>query len=309
MEKKFDSLTIFEFQTRFPDDRACLAYLSEQKWGDGYRCPKCGNNRFCAGEKEFNRQCTKCRYISSPTSGTLFHKVKFPLLKAFYLAYYVSTSKKGISSTELSRKLGLRQKTCWLFKQKVMNGMKSSGQFKISGMAEVDETVVGGQEEGVRGRKNKKEKAGSIWQEQRKTERLQISGISFSNQCTGLSKILEHLRGKQKRLQITARHDKQDTHENKYRKTRHSGTRCGNCHGRKSQTDKRNRIRLRLRKSHQNKGLSDTAGKTSLPDYYYYKQTESDVYINPKVVLRQIWCKITTLKPPYKNTVILLIFR
>ena len=79
-----------------------------------------------------------------------------------------------------------------------MNGMKSSGQFKISGMAEVDETVVGGQEEGVRGRKNKKEKAGSIWQEQRKTERLQISGISFSNQCTGLSKILEHLRGKQK---------------------------------------------------------------------------------------------------------------
>ena len=49
-----------------------------------------------------------------------------------------------------------------------MNGMKSSGQFKISGMAEVDETVVGGQEEGVRGRKNKKEKAGSIWQEQRK---------------------------------------------------------------------------------------------------------------------------------------------
>ena len=158
MEKRFKSLTIFEFQTRFPDDRACLTYLSEEKWGDGYICPKCGNARFCAGEKEFNRQCTKCRYISSPTSGTLFHKVKFPLLKAFYIVYYVSTSKKGISSTELSRKLGLRQKTCWLFKQKAMNGMKSSGQFKISGMAEVDETVVGGQEEGVRGRKNKKKK-------------------------------------------------------------------------------------------------------------------------------------------------------
>ena len=156
MEKKFESLTILEFQTRFPDDRACLIYLSELKWEDGYTCSKCGNTRFCDGEKEFNRQCTKCRYISSPTSGTLFHKVKFSLLKAFYIVYYVSTNKKGVSSTELSRKLGLRQKTCWLFKHKVMNGMKSSGQFKISGMAEVDETVLGGQEEGVRGRKNKK---------------------------------------------------------------------------------------------------------------------------------------------------------
>jgi hypothetical protein len=97
-------------------------------------------------------------YIGSPTSGTLFHKVKFSLRKAFYIVFYLSTSKKGISSTELSRKLGLRQKTCWLFKQKVMVAMKSSGQFLLQGKVEVDETVVGGQEEGVVGRKNKKKK-------------------------------------------------------------------------------------------------------------------------------------------------------
>lgn len=158
MEQLFQSLTIFDFQSRFPDDRACLSYLSELKWADGYSCPKCGNTKYCGGDREFSRQCTKCRHICSPTSGTLFHKVKFPLLKAFYIVYYVSTNRKGISSTELSRKLGLRQKTCWMFKQKVMHGMKSSGQFKITGKAEVDETVVGGQEEGVRGRKNDKKK-------------------------------------------------------------------------------------------------------------------------------------------------------
>ena len=158
MEQQFKSLTIFDFQAKFPDDPACLSYLSELKWGDGYVCPKCGNTKYCGGDKEFSRQCTKCRHISSPTSGTLFHKVKFPLLKAFYIVYYVGTNRKGISSTELSRKLGLRQKTCWLFKQKVMRGMKSSGQFRITGKAEVDETVVGGQEEGVRGRGNDKKK-------------------------------------------------------------------------------------------------------------------------------------------------------
>jgi hypothetical protein len=156
MEKKFDSLTIFEFQQRFPDEDACLAYLARKKWGDGYVCPRCGNTKFCKGEKEHNRQCTRCRYISSPTSGTLFHKVKFPLLKAFYVVYYVSTNKKGISSTELSRKLGLRQKTCWLFKQKVMVAMRSSGRSLLQGKVEVDETAVGGQEEGVVGRKNGK---------------------------------------------------------------------------------------------------------------------------------------------------------
>lgn len=54
---------------------------------------------------------------------------------------------KGITSTELSRKLDLRQKTCWAFKRKVMKAMKSSGNYPITGDAEVDETVFGGQEE------------------------------------------------------------------------------------------------------------------------------------------------------------------
>ena len=154
MEKRFESLSLFEFQEKFPDEEACLRYLTELKWASGYTCPHCGNTKYCQGNKPYSRQCTKCNQISSPTSGTLFHMVKFPLLKAFYIVYYVSTSKKGIASTELSRKLQLRQKTCWLFKQKVMAAMKSSGKYAMKGKVEVDETVVGGQEEGVVGRKN-----------------------------------------------------------------------------------------------------------------------------------------------------------
>ncbi len=63
----------------------------------------------------------------------------------------MSTNKKGIASTE-SRKLGLRQKTCWLFQHKVMKAMASSGKYPLMGKVEVDETVVGEQEEGVVGR-------------------------------------------------------------------------------------------------------------------------------------------------------------
>ncbi len=101
-------------------------------------------------------QSTRCSYVESPTSQTLFHKVKFDLVKAFYIVYFVSTNKKGITSTELSRKLSLRQKTCWSFKRKVMEVMKSLGKHPVSGFFEVDETFIGGQETGVRGRKKKK---------------------------------------------------------------------------------------------------------------------------------------------------------
>jgi len=158
MEKKYESLMLFEFQQRFPDDEACMEYLSQLKWGKGYVCSRCGNTKYCKGKKKYERQCTRCRYIESPTSGTLFHKIKFSIQKAFYIVYYVSTTKKGISTTELSRKLGLRQKTCWLFKRKVMVAMRSSGKYLMRGEVEVDETVIGGEEEGVIGRKNEKKK-------------------------------------------------------------------------------------------------------------------------------------------------------
>jgi hypothetical protein len=158
MEKAYNSLSLFDFQQRFASDSQCLAYLATEKWKNGYECSRCEHTSYCQGNTLYARQCTRCKYIESPTSGTLFHKVKFPLLKAFYIVYFISTSKKGISSTELSRKLGLRQKTCWYFKRKVMKAMESSGKHPLEGDVDVDEFFVGGQEEGKKGRgkENKK---------------------------------------------------------------------------------------------------------------------------------------------------------
>lgn len=158
MEKRFKSLSLFEFQSRFPDSDKCREYLAELKWKDGYSCAKCGHGKHCRGVGAYDRQCTSCGYIESPTAGTLFHRLKFPLLKAFYIVYYVSTCKSGISSTELSRKLELRQKTCWLFKQKVMKAMESSKSFPMAGKVDVDETYVGGQDEEAVGRNEGKKK-------------------------------------------------------------------------------------------------------------------------------------------------------
>ena len=146
-------LSLFEFQGKFSTDRDCIEHLSMLKWSKGFECKKCKHTHYCKGIKEFDRQCTKCNYLESPTAGTLFHHVKFPLLKAFYMVYFISTNKKGITSTELSRKLDLKQKVCWLFKRKVMKSMESSGNFLLEGTVEVDETFVGGSDENSKGRK------------------------------------------------------------------------------------------------------------------------------------------------------------
>ena len=158
MEKRYQSLSLFEFQKRFPDEQSCIEHLEQLKWANGFVCDKCGHTHFCKGKAPHSRQCTKCRYQASPTSGTLFHKIKFPLHKAFYILYFMATNKKGISSTELSRKLDLRQKTCWAFRKKVTQAMASSQSFPLQGVVEVDETVVGQQEEEANGRKNIKKK-------------------------------------------------------------------------------------------------------------------------------------------------------
>lgn len=144
------------FYKRFDSDDSCYSYLSEIKWsGNSYVCKKCGNTHYCKGRSPYSRRCTRCKYDESVTSGTMFDKCKFPLLLAFHIAFKICTKKKGMSSIELSEEYGLRQKTCWEFKWKIQQAMKSSGKHPLTGEVHVDEFYVGGEEEGIIGRNTK----------------------------------------------------------------------------------------------------------------------------------------------------------
>lgn len=129
-----------------------MKYIADLKWEDGYKCKRCGSEKYIKGSKPFNRRCLKCKYNESPTAGTMFDKVKFSLLVAFHIAFKVATKKKGMSTLELSREFGLRQKTCWGFKWKIQQAMRSSLQTPLTGVVHVDEFWVGGPEEQKRGR-------------------------------------------------------------------------------------------------------------------------------------------------------------
>ncbi len=158
----FKGLNVLEFTERFSTDDKCRAYLSELKWEKGYQCSNCGHPHYHNGKEIGRRVCSKCKYSESATARTLFHKLKFPLRKAFHIVYTMSCNKKGISSYELSRQLGLRQKTCWFFRHKVQEAMRSSGNNLLDGRIEVDEFFVGGPETGKTGRGVEKKKQVAI---------------------------------------------------------------------------------------------------------------------------------------------------
>lgn len=154
----FKGLNIISFGDKFSTDEKCYEYLADIKWENGYNCAKCGNLKYFAGKQPKGRCCTKCHYDESPTAHTMFHNLRFSIQKAFYIVFMVVTCKIGVSTHELGRKLELRQKTCWLFKRKVMEAMKSSKKMPLKGKVEVDEFFVGGPQEGKKGRSEGKKR-------------------------------------------------------------------------------------------------------------------------------------------------------
>lgn len=116
-------LTQEQLNELFESDEKCLAFLAELKWGQGFTCRKCGNTNSCPGKAPHSKRCTKCKSEESATNGTIFHNCKFPISKAFYIAYNVCKGKEDVSTYEFARRLSLRQMTCWNFKTKIQQAL------------------------------------------------------------------------------------------------------------------------------------------------------------------------------------------
>jgi hypothetical protein len=118
-----EGLSPEQLQEMFQSDEKCLEFLANLKWENGFVCKKCGNTNSCPGKEPYSRRCTKCKTKETATNGTIFHGVKFPISKAFYIAYNVCRGHEDISSYEFGRRLSLRQMTCWNFKTKIKHAL------------------------------------------------------------------------------------------------------------------------------------------------------------------------------------------
>lgn len=154
--------SLSEFQRRFSTEEACRQYLVASRWLDGYRCPRCQHPEAYTVMERGLLQCKSCRYQVSVTAGTVMHRSHTALRDWFWAAYLVTTHTPGFSALQLQRQLGLtRYETAWAMLHKLRRAMVRPERDRISGTVEVDETYVGGFEEG-RGGGRKRESTKAI---------------------------------------------------------------------------------------------------------------------------------------------------
>ncbi|MGK7396010.1 MAG: IS1595 family transposase [Candidatus Cyclobacteriaceae bacterium M3_2C_046] len=142
MFDEFKGRSLIKFTEFFSDTEKCKNYLSQIKWKDGFKCPSCGHDQSWKGVKPYTKVCKNCRYIESITANTIFHKIKFDLRKAFFILFEMSATTKSCSSTIMSARYEINQKTAWLFMSKVRKAMESSKLHPLKGPCEVGDFTI-----------------------------------------------------------------------------------------------------------------------------------------------------------------------
>ena len=141
-----------EFEQWFATERACRDYLWRIRYPDGFICRRCGCTEGWPARRGLYR-CQQCDYQVSATAGTIFQGTRKPLRVWFRAMWYVVNQKQGISALGLQRVLGLGSyRTAWTWMHKLRVAMVRPGRDRLAGTVQVDETYVGGERSGKRGR-------------------------------------------------------------------------------------------------------------------------------------------------------------
>jgi transposase-like protein/ribosomal protein L37E len=140
--------TMFEFEERFGSEEACVAYLRQRRWPEGFVCPRCGGRRAWQLRTRALDECAACGHQVSLTAGTAFAGTRKPLRLWFRVMGELLFSKRGCSALELTRRFPLSYETAWTWLHKLRSCMDRSGGDPLSGSVEVDETYLGGRDDG-----------------------------------------------------------------------------------------------------------------------------------------------------------------
>lgn len=141
--QKFTNL--MSLMSYFKDEQVCRDYLELVRWDGKLKCAY----KDCEHDKVYKcngrYKCAKCERIYSVRVGTIFEDSKIPLQKWFAAIYLITSHKKGISSLQLHRDLGITQKSAWYLNHRIRHTFGFDVP-KLSGIVEADETFIGGKE-------------------------------------------------------------------------------------------------------------------------------------------------------------------
>lgn len=140
-------------EARFHDEAEARKHLESIRWPDGPVCAHCGSDsRISVLNGKAHRPgllfCGECRKQFSVTVGTVFERSKVPLHKWLLATHLLCSSKKGVSSHQIHRTLGVTYKTAWFMTHRIREAMKDTSTAPLggagsSGIVEADETYFG----------------------------------------------------------------------------------------------------------------------------------------------------------------------
>ena len=148
------TMTLSQTMTRFSTEEACKQFLQQQRWPNGVKCPRCGNEKVWALKtRPFHWICKaktcggRNGYRFSVITKTVFENTNYPLGTWFQVIFLILQSKKGISALQVQRMIGSgAYRTAWYMCHRIRAAMKDGGFAKLMGEVEVDETFIGGKD-------------------------------------------------------------------------------------------------------------------------------------------------------------------
>lgn len=158
-----DKITISTLQLfqMFPDQETARSYLEKRRWPEGPKCSCCGlGDRITVRKGDYYR-CNQCKEDFTVRTGTIFERSHVPLHKWIYAMYLLVTVRKGISSMQLSKEIGVTQKSAWFMLHRLREACGNDPTL-LSDIVEVDEVYIGGKEKNKHKRKKLKSRRGTV---------------------------------------------------------------------------------------------------------------------------------------------------
>jgi len=158
------TISTFKLFEVFPNEETARKYLEDRLWPNGVKCPTCAGTERITTRKDGFYRCNPCQLDFTVRTGTIFGRSHIPLHKWIYAMYLVVTARKGISSMQLAKEIGVTQKSAWFMLCRLREACGSDdGRGKLQGVIEIDEVFIGGKDsnkhahkrEGRRGSKGK----------------------------------------------------------------------------------------------------------------------------------------------------------